>query len=96
MLLKVITTAFVVLGACLMVAFPFLLSAKPNGDDQLELARFGTRILTYFLVTCLVWIGAAVCAIILARRTKVEFLEGQQDNIRKLVEGAVKDHEQKP
>ena len=95
MLLKVLTTAFVVLGIGLMAAFPFLLGSKPGGDDQLGLARFGTRVLTHFLVTSAVWIGAATCAIVLARRTKREFLESQKENIRELVEGTLKDHERK-
>lgn len=95
MFLKVLTTGLVLLGVGLMIAFPFLLGARPGPQEKLELARYGSRLLTYFLLTCSVWIGAAACAIVMVRRTKREFMTTQRENLRELVEGSTSDHGRK-
>ena len=95
MFLKVLTTAFVVCGLALLFAMPALVGARPEGGDKLELAQYGTRLLTFFLVTSTVWLGAAICAVVLARRTRREYLERQRENLTGLIEGALRDHERK-
>ncbi len=95
MFLKVLTTAFVVCGLALVLAMPSIVGAKPGGEDQLALAQYGTRLLTFFAVTSLVWIGAAVCAVLLARRARLQYLEEQHDNLTSLIEGTLRDHERK-
>jgi hypothetical protein len=95
MFLKVLTTALVVCGFAMVLAIPFMLGQKPEGGDQLELARFGARVLLFFGLTCIVWIAAAVCAIVLARRARTEFLQDQGENIKSLIEGTLHDHGRK-
>jgi hypothetical protein len=61
--------------------------------DQIELARYGIRMLAYFGVTSLTWIGAATCAVILMRRMRRQFIEEQRKNLTEMIEGALRDHE---
>lgn len=95
MFLKVLTTAFVVCGLALVLAMPTLVGARPPDEDQLALAQYGTRLLTFFTFTSMVWIGAAVSAVVLARRTRMEYLEQQHHNLASLIEGTLRDHERK-
>ena len=95
MLLKVLTTAFVIMGFGLLVGLPFVISDRPSGEDQVELARYGVLTLAYFGVSCLVWIAAAFCALLLMRRNRNELVESQKKNIESLIEGTLRDHERK-
>ena len=95
MLLKVITTALVLTGIAMLIGFPFLTGNRPTEGSDAELARYGARLLAYFGVTCIAWLGAAVCAIILVRRTRKEFAESQKEIMRGLVEGTLRDHGRK-
>mgnify|MGYP001613874912 CR=1 FL=1 len=95
MFLKVVTTALVVFGLALVFAVPVILGQRPPTDDQTALAQYGVRVLTYFAVTCFVWIGAATCAVVLLRRARTEFLDDQGHNINELIEGTLQDHERK-
>jgi hypothetical protein len=93
--LKVLTTAFVVCGLVMVFMVPYVLDQRPVDGTKLELARFGTSVLLYFGLTCFVWIGAAICSVVLLRRARVEFLGEQGENIKGLIEGTLKDHERK-
>ena len=93
MFLKVLTTTFVVFGLALLFAMPTLLGERPPNTDQIELARYGTRMLAYFGVTSLTWIGAATCAVILMRRMRRQFIDEQRKNLTEMIEGALRDHE---
>ncbi len=95
MFLKILTTAFVLCGLVMVFATPFVLGQRPPDNDKLELARYGSRVLMFFGLTCFAWIGAATCAVILLRRTRVVFLEEQGENIKGLIEGTLHDHERK-
>ncbi len=95
MFLKVLTSAFVICGLVMVFAMPYVLGQKPPDAEKLELANYGARVLLYFGLTCFVWIGAAACSVILLRRTRLEFLEEQGDNIKSLVEATLHDHERK-
>lgn len=95
MFLKVLTTALVVCGLAMVFAVPYVLGSKPPTDDQHALAQYGVRVLTYFGITCFVWIGAAACAVALMRRVRTEYLEDKGHNIKDLIEGTLRDHERK-
>ncbi len=95
MLLKVLTTAFVIMGFGLLIVLLFVMINKPSGENESELVIYGTRILVYFGVSCLSWIAAAFCAVLLMRRTRNELVESQKENINSLIEGTLRDHERK-
>jgi len=95
MLLKVLTTTFVIFGLGLLVGLPFVMGHKPSGEDQVELARYGTRVLAYFGVTSLAWVTAAFCAVLLMRRTRKQYADEQKENLKGLIEGTLRDHERK-
>lgn len=92
MLLKILTTAFVVTGVALILFLPVLMGQRPVHGTDKELANFGLRMLTYFGVSCAVWIGAAVCSVLLARKVRLQYLEEQRENVQELVKGTMKDH----
>ncbi|HXH61712.1 MAG TPA: hypothetical protein VNI20_10190 [Fimbriimonadaceae bacterium] len=95
MLLKVLTTALVLLGLGLLLGLPFMIGAKPQGADKIELAHYGARLVTYFAATAFSWVGAALCASLLVRRAKREYLDDQRELMQGLIEGTLRDHERK-
>lgn len=95
MLLKVLTTTFVIFGIGLLVGFPFVMGERPSGEDQVELARYGARVLGYFGLACLSWIAAAFCAVLMMRRAKNEIADEQRENMKSMIEGTLRDHERK-
>ena len=95
MLVKVVTTALVLLGLAMLVGLPFVLGERPPEDDQVALARYGAWLLTYFGVTCLVWLSAAMGAVFVARNARRQLVDDQKENVRTLVEESLRDHGRK-
>ncbi|MBS1706682.1 MAG: hypothetical protein JST40_12480 [Armatimonadetes bacterium] len=94
MRLKIVTTILLILGVALLVAWPFVVGAPPPaGTDRHIVARYGMKLLLYFAATAFTFLGTAVCAIFVARNTKVEYLESQQGILKELIEGTLRDHE---
>jgi len=96
MRLKVLTTAFVLAGLALLILWPWLVGPRPDASaGRLALASYGQRLLMYFGVTALTWLGAAFCAWLLIRQTRREYLESLHKNVQSLIEGSLRDHERK-
>ena len=95
MFVKVVTTALVLIGLAMLVGLPFLLGARPDDGNKEELARYGTRLLTYFGVTCLVWLSAAFSAVFVMRSIKKQLVDEQKENLKGMIEGTLRDHERK-
>ncbi len=94
MRLKVLTTALVIFGVILMVGWPWLVGPKPVPDAGTQaLAAYGQRLMTYFLVTVSTWLTVAVLAMLIARQARDQFLAEERENLQKLIEGTLKDHE---
>jgi hypothetical protein len=41
----------------------------------------------------MVWLGAAWGAMLIARQARVEFIEGEREALKNLIEGSLKDHQ---
>jgi len=96
MRLKVWTTGTLVFGIALLAVWPWLLGSRPPaGTPNVELARYGLRVLIYFGVTCLAFLTAAVLAWRLARVTREQYQAQLRANLDDLVEGTLRDHEQR-
>lgn len=97
MRLKVLTTALLITGVLLMLGWPFIVGSRPpRGTPKPEIARWGVRSLVYFGATSGVWLSAAVSAMLLAKKTKKEFLDQERKNLKDLIEGTLQDHGKRP
>ena len=95
MLLKVITTTLVITGLVLLLTIPFLMASKPVDGTDKELAEYSVKILLVFGATCISWLAAAISSVFLLRRTRKEFSANQKENMKGLIEGTLRDHENK-
>ena len=92
---KVVTTALVLLGLAMVAALPFVLRERPTDGDQAALAKYGAWLLTYFGATCLIWLSAALGAVLVMRNARRQLVEEQKENLRGMIEGTLHDHERK-
>lgn len=92
MRLKLVTTVLIVVGIGMMLAMPFALRAPSPEATNRQRAEYGVRMLAFFGVTCTVWLAAAGCAVVLARKTRQEYLEETRRNLEALVETSLRDH----
>ena len=93
MRLKVLTTALVIFGVILMLCWPLIVGERPPADAGTKiLAAFGQRMMIYFLITVGVWMSVAVLAVVIARQTRDQFLAEERENLNKLIEGTLHDH----
>jgi type VI protein secretion system component VasK len=90
--MKWATTFFLLLGIGLLLVWPLAIGERPEAD-RAEMTRYGMRLLIYFGATTLAFLGAAICATVLARQTRQRFVDEAKRNLRDLVEGASRDHE---
>ncbi len=96
MRLKVLTTAFLVLGLLLMLAWPIVVGPRPDrGADRVLQARWGQRVLLYFGATAGTWVVVAGLAWLTVRQARREILELERQNVRSLIEATLKDHRDK-
>jgi type VI protein secretion system component VasK len=96
MRLKFWTTAFMALGIGLLLALPWLVGPRPpQAAGQQAMVDYGLRVIAYFTVTCLVFLVAAFLAWRLVRAAREEFAKRRVENLRDLVEGALRDHERR-
>ncbi|MCH7944452.1 MAG: hypothetical protein IIC73_00320 [Armatimonadetes bacterium] len=95
MLVKVLTTALALLGLVMLAALPFVLRERPTDGDQAALAKYGAWLLTYFGVMCLIWLSAALCAVLVMRNARRRLTEDQKENLRGMIEGTLRDHGRK-
>ena len=96
MLVKVVTTALVLIGLAMLVGLPLVLRERPTDGDQAALAKYGAWLLTYFGVMCLIWLSAALCAVLVMRDARRRLAQEQRENLRGMIEGTLRDHERKP
>lgn len=93
MRLKVITTAFLILGIVLMVGWPWVLGRRPDVDASRAIkADYAVVLFYYFGATLGTWTTTFILAWIVARRTKAEVLKAEEENLRGLIEGTLRDH----
>lgn len=95
MFVKVVTTALVLLGLAMLVGLPFVLRERPTDGDQAALAKYGAWLITYFGATCLIWLSAALGAVLVMRNARRRLTEDQKENLRGMIEGTLRDHERK-
>ena len=95
MRLKVFVTACVAVGVLMLLASPWLLGSRPRTEDRRELSRYGVRLSLFVMLSSVTWASAAIGSLLIIRRTRREFAEGKQELLRELIEGSLRDHEQR-
>ena len=96
MLLKILTTTFLVFGVLLLVAWPFVIGPQPDSElGKNVLADYALKMAVYIFVLSVAWMVAAVCAWLLTRKLRRELADRQVENMQGLAEGTLKDHGRK-
>jgi hypothetical protein len=84
--LKILTTAFLVLGLCILLSYPFTVGAAPtDGSEKKEVKAYLIRLTTYFGASAFAMLAAAFCATLIVKRAKVEFAEKKLSNLEELL-----------
>ncbi|MCW5944029.1 MAG: hypothetical protein KIS66_17500 [Fimbriimonadaceae bacterium] len=90
--LKVLTTISLVVGLALMVAWPWVMSARPaRGSPRAKLEAFGVWLTAYFSITLVAFALAAIGGLLIVRATRREFLARSKANMEALIEGLRED-----
>jgi hypothetical protein len=93
MLLRILTTFFLVFGIILTLSFPWVISIKPpQGAPKVDLQRYSILFGTYLTVDMLAFVGAAICAILLVRQVRNAYRTESRQNLEELVESALRQH----
>jgi type VI protein secretion system component VasK len=95
MRLKVVTTAFVILGVLMLLSYPWIVGPVPKGQGKEALAEYAMRFGIYIILSLLVWFTAAVLAVVTARRARQAYREEAMENFQSLMEETLKDHGRK-
>lgn len=84
--LKVLTTVFLVLGICILLSYPFTIGASPGANaEKAEVKTYLTRLTVYFGASAFAMLGAAFCAALIVRRTRIEFAEKKLGIFERLI-----------
>ena len=82
-------TALVLLGFGLLLSYPWFVGAKPGRESAVEArerqARYAVRIALYVAAVSVTFFGSAVCAVLLARRTRERFVDESMKNLADLL-----------
>lgn len=90
--LKLFTTIPLVLGLGLMVAWPWVLAARPpKGAPRARLESFGVWLTVYFSVTLVCFALAAAGGLLIVRAARREFATRRRENLDTLIEGLRED-----
>ena len=95
MLLKRATSFFVVFGLILLLGFPWIVGVKPPGRGT-ALEQYSVRFGVFVIITTLLFVGAAFCALLLIRKTREEYRAASRQNLDDLVESALRTHQNRP
>lgn len=93
MRLKIVTTAFLILGLCLLVGWPIIVG-RPVAKDaplksrQLYAAKFGL----YFIGVVGCFAVTSVLAMMVVRRQKDQFRKEAHGNLQMLIDQSLEDH----
>jgi cbb3-type cytochrome oxidase subunit 3 len=96
MRLKISVTALFLFGLLLMAAYPWLIGSPPNAKaPRPEQISFVVRFVVYVFTLFLTFISTIVLSWVLVRNTRKQFEAEARENLKELIEGTLKDHEQK-
>jgi hypothetical protein len=75
-----------VVGIIVLLSYPFTIGPSPGADaGKAEVKAYLTRLTVYFGASAFAMLGAAFCAALIVRRTRIEFAEKKLDIFEKLI-----------
>jgi len=95
MLLRTLTTFFLLFGLILTFAFPWVAKARPTHGDRIALEHYTVLFGSYLMLVIFCFIAAAFCAVLMVRQVRESYREQAKQNLQELVESSLRQH-QKP
>ena len=95
MLLRTLTTFFLLFGLILTFAFPWVVKARPHDGNRVALEHFTVLFGSYLMLVILSFIAAAFCAVLMVRQVRENYRAESRQNLQELVESSLRQH-QKP
>ena len=93
MRLKIITTALMITGVAMLLAFPLVIGPQPDrSEGQRALAEYAIKFGSYIIIAVLIFAGAIVCSIIMLRQIRKEMRQMAEHNMQAFVSGTLEDH----
>lgn len=93
MRLKIITTALMIMGVAMLLAFPFVIGPQPaRAEGQRALAEYAIKFGSYIIIAVLIFAGAILCSIIMLRQIRKEMRQMAENNMQAFVSGTLEDH----
>jgi uncharacterized membrane protein (DUF485 family) len=93
--LRVVTTVLMIAGLVLVFSFPWLVGPRPESASARDLESYTVRFGVYVMSLLILFFTTMVMAFIAIRRAQAEFRETSLQNMQELVEGTLRDHQQK-
>jgi uncharacterized membrane-anchored protein len=94
MLLRILTSFFLIFGIILTLGFPWLAKARPH-SGKVALEHYTLLFGTYLTISMICFVAAAICAVLMVRQVRESFREQTRKNLDELVESSLRQH-QKP
>lgn len=95
MLLRGLTTFFLLFGIILTFGFPWVVKARPHSGGKVALEHFTVLFGTYLMTIIFCFVAAAFCAVLMVRQVRENYRVQTRENLEELVESALRQH-QKP
>ena len=93
MLLRILTTFFLVFGLILAMAFPWVFKARPHTGGRIAMEHYLVFSGTYLILTVLSFVAAAICAIVMVRQVRIAYRAQTRQNLEELVESSLRQHQ---
>lgn len=90
--LKIATTVFLVVGICMMLAWPIVLKRPGPNLSTGEKQMFAVRYLAYVFGLLVDFILTSIGAYLVLRRTRERYAVEAEQNLRRMIEGTIEDH----
>ena len=92
MRLKAVTWFLFALTAFLLLGWPFIVGLPPKGASKPVIKQYAIRAEMHMFVLVAAFMGTAVCAALVVRQTRQEYLRDSAQNLKTLIEGTLEDH----
>lgn len=84
--LRIVTTVFFVFGIAAFLTYPISVGRAPDKSETLKVRKsYALKLTVYMAVVSFSLLGAAIGAILIARRTRREFAERSLENLAELI-----------
>jgi uncharacterized membrane protein YphA (DoxX/SURF4 family) len=93
MRLKVFVTVTIGLATALLLAWPWVLAARPRSGEALR--QYSVQFALYVTVLLVLLLISGIGAVYVARQAREEYAAQRRENLRELVEGTLQDHREK-